>query len=90
MVNIAFVAPDGSDDVTIQLGETVRWTNNEAAPIPHTATSTTVPAGGDSFDSGTLNQGDTFDFTPNVTGTWVYFCEVHPVDMVDATIIVEA
>ncbi len=89
MENIAFVGPDGSDDVTIQLGETVRWTNNEPA-APHTATSTNVPDGGDTFDSGNMNPGVTFEFTPNVVGTWVYFCSVHPILMSDARITVEA
>ena len=27
--------------------------------------------------------------TPNVTGTWTYFCEVHPNEMQGATIVVQ-
>ena len=87
MQNIAFVAPDGSDDVAITLGQSVEWVNLDQG-IQHTATSNEVPAGGDAFDSGLLSTNDTFVFTPNVAGTWVYFCEVHPTDMFGATITV--
>lgn len=86
--NIAFVAPDGSDVVTIQLGSTVTWVNRDQG-IVHTVTSTDVPVGGDSFDSGLLVTDATFVFEPNVKGTWIYRCEVHPGDMFDAKIIVQ-
>jgi plastocyanin len=86
MQNIAFVAPDGSDDVTIPLGASVEWVNLDS--VSHTATSDDVPAGGNAFDSGLLSLNETFVFTPNVTGTWVYHCEVHPTQMDGATITV--
>ncbi len=86
MENIAFVAPDGSDDVTIQLGQTVGWINRDN--VQHTATSDQVPAGGNTLDSGLLSNGESFVFEPNVRGTWVYHCEVHPIDMAGATITV--
>lgn len=88
MVNIAFVGPGGTDDITISLGDTVRWVNNEVSGILHTATSTDVPAGGAAFDSGNLGPGDDFEFVPNVAGTWTYLCEIHPAVMVGATITV--
>ncbi len=87
MQNIAYVAPDGSDDVTIPLGDSVEWVNLDQG-IQHTATSNEEPAGGNAFDIGLLNTNDTFVFTPNVMGTWVYHCEVHPNDMTGATITV--
>jgi plastocyanin len=87
MQNIAFSAPGGGDDVTIMLGDTVRWVNQDA--VQHTATSTSMPAGGASFDSGFLSQSEAFTYVPNSRGTWVYFCEVHPVQMRDATITVQ-
>jgi len=87
MENIAFNAPGGGDDVTIQLGQTVGWVNRDN--IQHTATSSQEPDGGNEFDSNLLSNGETFIFEPNVRGTWVYFCEVHPNDMVGATIVVE-
>ena len=86
LMNIAFNAPGGGDDVAIMLGDTVRWVNDES--ISHTATSNSVPAGGSAFDSGTLNLNDTFFFVPDVRGTWVYNCQFHPTVMVDARITV--
>ena len=86
MENIAFNAPGGGDRVEIQLGQTVGWVNRDN--VQHTATSTALPQGGDSFDSGLLSNGGTFVFEPNVRGTWVYRCDVHPAQMKDATIVV--
>ena len=86
MENIAFVAPDGSDDVTIQLGQTVGWINRDN--VPHDPTSDQVPAGGNAFNSPLLSNGESFVFEPNVMGTWVYHCAVHPNDMAGATITV--
>ena len=57
--------------ITISKGQTVTWTNMDSAP--HTITSTTGV-----FDSGTLNQGQTFSYTFNNTGTFEYSCTVHP------------
>lgn len=87
MDNIAFNAPGGGQDVTIMLGDTVKWVNDES--VQHTATSSSMPSGGSSFDSGLMNQGEMFSFVPNRRGDWVYFCEVHPVQMRDAVITVE-
>ncbi len=87
MQGIAFVAPDGGDDVTIMLGDTVRWVNLDA--VNHTATSTAVPMGGDSFDSGQFGNGSEFTFVPNTRGTWTYFCGLHPATMRDALITVQ-
>lgn len=86
MQDIAFVAPDGSDAVTVPLGTTIEWQNLDG--VQHTATSTDVPPGGSSFDSELIGSGGTFSFTPDATGTWTYFCEVHPSQMVGATITV--
>lgn len=86
MDNIAFNAPGGGDDIAIMLGDTVRWVNDEV--VQHTATSTQTPAGGTPFDSGFLSEGDDFEVVPDARGVWVYFCEVHPVDMADARITV--
>ena len=47
-----------------------------------------VAPGGSAFDSPLLSLNDTFDFVPNVRGTWTYFCRVHPDVMRDATITV--
>lgn len=65
--NFAFVPPS----LTIQAGDTVRWTNEDAAP--HTSTSDTAI-----WDSEILNQGQSFSFTFTNAGSYPYFCEVHP------------
>ncbi len=57
-------------EVTIAVGETVTWTNMEV--IGHTAT-----ANDDTFDSGTLTEGDSFSFTFDTAGAFPYHCEFH-------------
>ena len=87
MRNITFVAPGGGDDVTITLGDTIRWVNRDN--VSHTVRSTAVPAGGAELDSGLLGNGDVFVFVPEVRGEWTYLCEVHPTIMRGATITVQ-
>lgn len=57
--------------ITVAAGTTVEWTNQD--DVPHTAT-----ADEGAFDSGTLNTGDSYEFTFDEPGTFSYFCEVHP------------
>ncbi len=57
--------------VTVNAGDTVRWTNN--GPSPHTTTSTSGV-----WDSGTLAPGQTFSFTFTTAGTFAYHCTIHP------------
>lgn len=64
---------------TVEVGTTVTWTNSGQAP--HTAT-----ADGGAWDSGTLNTGDTFSFTPTQAGTFSYICTIHP--FMTATLVV--
>ena len=100
--DFAFVDPQGrrneNASVTIQVGQTVRWRYVSDGVTNHTVTSGEgqsgadgdgVPDGAEGFDSGNLNPGDTFEFTFETAGTWTYFCQVHPTDMFDATVIVE-
>lgn len=68
-----FMGPDGAEDTTVPVGTTVEWVNWIAEA---TVTSTTVPPGGASFDSGTLSAEDRFRFVPRVAGTWEYTDEV--------------
>lgn len=63
-------------NVTVAKGGKVIWTNND--PVPHTVTSTSVPSGASSFDSGNMNQGATFTVTFTVDGTYRYKCSYHP------------
>ncbi len=68
-----FFAPQS---VTVRVGDTVRWTNNGAAP--HTTTSGTTPAPDGKWASGILSSGQSFSFTFTQAGTSPYFCAVHP------------
>ncbi len=56
--------------LTVPIGTTVIWTNNDATT--HTVTSNTGL-----FDSGSLNNGATFSFTFNTKGTFEYHCTIH-------------
>lgn len=58
-------------NLTIMLGDTVHWVNMDAAP--HTATD-----GNGEFDSGTLNNGDSYDHIFMTPGTYNYICSIHP------------
>jgi plastocyanin len=57
--------------LTITAGDTVTWTNQD--PVAHTATST-----GGAFDSGTMEQGESFSLTFADPGTYDYLCTPHP------------
>jgi plastocyanin len=56
--------------LTIPVGTTVRFVNNDSAA--HTAT-----ADDGSFDSGNLNKGQDFTFTFDQAGTFAYYCTYH-------------
>jgi len=75
--NFAFMPAN----LTVAVGDTVTWTNNDDAP--HTAT-----ASNGAFDSGTLDNGGTFSFTFTTAGTYAYICEIHP--QMTGTITVQA
>jgi plastocyanin len=69
--------------VTISVGDSVRWT--VVGNIPHDVT-----ADGDAFaDSGTMSDGDTHTVTFNTAGTFGYVCTIHLPDMT-GTVIVQA
>ncbi|MEN9936525.1 MAG: hypothetical protein RLZZ387_3104 [Chloroflexota bacterium] len=56
--------------ITVNVGDTVTWTNGDT--VPHTATATDT-----SFDSGRLNNGQSFSFTFDKAGTFDYVCAFH-------------
>ncbi|MBF8266890.1 MAG: copper binding protein of plastocyanin/azurin family [Dehalococcoidia bacterium] len=64
------------EDRTVRVGDTVTWTNQGA--FPHTTTSGTSPNANGIWNSGSLPSGQSFTFTFNQTGTFPYFCAVHP------------
>ena len=57
--------------LTVPVGTTVRWTNNDT--IAHDATSNTSV-----WASGNLAPGATFDFRFQSAGTFPYHCTIHP------------
>lgn len=67
-------------DLTVEVGTTVRWTNEDA--VAHTVTSgtsdgvTAEPDG--TFESGFLEQGDGWSFTFTQAGEFPYYCQPHP------------
>jgi len=65
------------DKITVVLGvnASVTWTNTDTAA--HTVTSTSVPAGAASFDSGNLNAKQTFTYNFTMPGTYQYHCSYH-------------
>jgi len=70
------------DDVTIEAGAAVRWTNHDSTH--HTATSQTgpgtlVPSG--VFDSGDLEHGESFEYRFLAPGTYYYYCVPHASSM---------
>ncbi|MFF7790143.1 plastocyanin/azurin family copper-binding protein [Streptomyces sp. NPDC007991] len=70
--------------LVVEVGQTVRWTNHDS--VPHTVTTTKAPV---KFDSGTLEQGDSWSYTFKKAGTYEYYCAVHP-DMTSSVKVVEA
>jgi LPXTG-motif cell wall-anchored protein len=67
--------------VTIQVGDTVVWTNNGAQP--HTSTSDSGI-----WDSGIVNAGGSFSRTFSSAGSFPYHCNVHPI--MTGTVVVQA
>jgi plastocyanin len=59
------------DSLTIKVGETVVWQNDD--DHDHT-----VIADDKSFKSGNINPDDTFEYTFKKTGTFKYACKYHP------------
>ena len=63
--------------LTINVGDTVSWSNDDTAA--HTVTSGQPAAGPDgNFDSSLLMVGKTFETTFDNSGSYDYFCMVHP------------
>jgi plastocyanin len=69
------------ETVTIDVGDTVTWTNDDN--VAHTVT-----ADDDSFDSGPLSPGSTETVTFASAGTYAYHCTIH--SSMTGTIVVEA
>lgn len=61
------------DPVTVKVGTTVTWTNNDSAA--HTAASDSGQ--GATFDTGNLSQGKSGSYKFDKAGTYKYHCGIH-------------
>lgn len=61
----------GPQTITVSVGATVTWTNND--DIPHTTVSTDGV-----FKSKVMDTDETFSFKFTKAGTYSYYCSVHP------------
>ena len=59
-------------DISVRVGDTVEWTNNDSAA--HTVNSTN----GGPLNSGSLAAGGTYSYTFTAAGTYPYKCNFHP------------
>ena len=73
--------------VTIPIGGTITWENNDTAAHTSTGGSATDGPSG-VFDSSLIMAGSSFSHTFDEAGTFDYFCMVHP--WMNGTVIVEA
>ena len=60
-------------EITVAPGTKVTWTNRD--DIPHIVTDAAEPRG---FKSPPLDTGNTFSYVFTKTGTYHYFCSLHP------------
>ncbi|MCH8007635.1 MAG: hypothetical protein IIC91_02095 [Chloroflexi bacterium] len=72
---------NGVCETTIDPGDTVVW-DFSGANLPHTTTecgaSCDDPTASPLWDSGLINDGTAFQYTFDVPGTYLYYCQVHP------------
>jgi plastocyanin len=66
--------------VTVNVGDTVTWTNSDQAP--HTAT-----ANDGSFNTGSISNGSSDSVTFDTAGTFPYHCTIHPT--MSGTVVVQ-
>ncbi len=76
--NIAYNPPR----VTAKIGQQVKWTNKDG--FAHTVTSDN-----NSFDSGDIGTGKSYDFRFTQKGTYNYHCQIHGKDRMSGTVVVE-
>ena len=74
------------ETLTIKSGTTITWINLDV--VPHTVYSGTHENPADFFESGSLRQNESFSYTFNEPGVYVYHCDPHP--YMEGVIIVEA
>jgi plastocyanin len=77
IAGFAFAPPT----VTVEVGDTVTWTNQDS--VAHTATATDG-----SWDTGDIAQGASASITFSTAGTFTYLCTPHPT--MTGTVVVQA
>lgn len=83
--------------VTIHVGEAVEW-RNTATGLAHTVTldpakaanaaNVALPSGAQTFDSGSISPGGSYQHTFTVAGTYKYFCVPHETFGMVGTVVV--
>jgi plastocyanin len=68
-------------ELTVKVGDTVTWTNNDS--VAHDVTADTFKSG----EPGGMAGGDTFEQTFDEAGSFDYVCTVHP--GMEGTVVVE-
>ena len=63
------------DALTVPIGSTVTWVNDEDSL--HTVTAGTPDERTGLFDSGEIDTGESLEFTFDEPGTYAYFCDRH-------------
>ena len=80
------IAGSTLQNLTVTQGDTITWTNRDAAA--HTSTSGSNGSSNGIWDSGFLNQNQSFNNTFNQVGSFPYTCTIHA--FMNATITVQA
>jgi amicyanin len=62
--------------ITISVGETVTWTNQDSAP--HSVMDDPGLPDVSGLSSAVLSKGGSYSFTFDQAGTWNYYCSIHP------------
>lgn len=70
--------------VTVAVGTTVTWVNNDPQGLPHTTTSDSGL-----WDSGNMSVGQSFSHTFTQPGTFTYRCTLHQAQGMTGTIVVQ-
>jgi plastocyanin len=73
--------------VVVGVNNTIVW--NDLDYVQHTVQSVSVPNGARSWDSGIMNQGQTFTVVLTVPGNYKYDCAIHPDWMVGTIQVVK-
>jgi len=75
----------GPASLTVHVGDTITWTNQDQAP--HDVTTTSAPV---SLHSPTLATGQSWTYTFSQPGTYSYICSIHPDMKAQITVLAAA